>query len=244
MPSILVITYLNCSLSHTKGKTMNNHQYHLSSLHCILLAVSMFLALPVSANENEVWLSGVANIWKSENHKTKLSIYGETRTAMQINEYKGFFWGPIVRHQLNKYINIGGAYKFIILKKSPGTYNNLNRFELEITPSYSFGQYKIGMRNRIEVIKDDGQPDKIRLRHRLQFSKTFTGNTIIKSIFMKHEMIYRYKDGHSDLDQYRFIPLGIKWKISNHAFNTNLIIKRNNNSQGTTNYILGINYLF
>ena len=227
---------------------MNSHQYQISTLQCILLAISLLLALPVSANENKLWLSGVANIWKSENHKTKLSIYGEARTAIEVNEYNGFFWGPIVRHQLNKYINIGGAYKFINLKGSQGlgSHNNLNRFELEISPSYSFGQYKIGMRNRIEVIKDDGEPDKIRLRHRLQFSKVLAGNTIIKSIFIKHEMIYIYKASRADLDQYRFIPLGLKWKISNHVFTTNFMIKRKYKSQGedTTSYILGLNYSF
>jgi hypothetical protein len=223
---------------------MNRYKYKTSTLQCILLAISMLLVFPVSATEKNLWFSSVANIWKSENHKTKLSLYGEARASIEVDEYNGFFLGPIIRHQLNKYINIGGAYKFINLKDNQGTYKNLNRFELEITPSLSFGEYKVGMRSRIEVIKDDGQDDKIRLRHRLQFSKALSGNTIIKSIFMKHEMIYIYKSGQSDLNQYRFIPIGIKWKISNHVFSTNFMIKRKNNSEGTTSYILGVNYLF
>ena len=184
-----------------------------------------------------------AGNWKSENNITKLSLYGEVRTATDITQYNGFFWGPIVRHQLNKYVNIGGAYKFINLRNSEGSYKNLNRFELEISPSYSFGEYSLGLRSRIELIKDDGQDDKMRLRHRLQLSKSLQGN-IIKSIFMKHEMIYIYKAGQSDLDQYRFIPIGVKWKISSHNFSTNFMITRKNNAQGTTSYILGLNYTF
>jgi hypothetical protein len=208
-----------------------------------LLAISIVLVLPASANENKLWLSSVANLWKSENNITKLSLYGEVRTATDITQYNGFFWGPIVRHQLNKYVNIGGAYKFINLRNSEGSYKNLNRFELEISPSYSFGEYSLGLRSRIELIKDDGQDDKVRLRHRLQLSKSLQGN-IIKSIFMKHEMIYIYKAGQSDFDQYRFIPIGVKWKISSHNFSTNFMITRKNNAQGTTSYILGLNYTF
>jgi hypothetical protein len=202
---------------------------------------------PLAANESKLWLSSTAKVWQSDDHNTGVLMYGEVRGASDFSEYNGFFWGPIVRHQLNKHLNIGGGYKFINIKSSQGDFNNLNRMELEFTPSFSFGdmsQYKLALRNRVEVIKDHGKEDKVRLRHRLTFNKKYAGNGIINSLFMSHELIYIHKGGHSNLDQYRFIPLGIKLNILEQRFNGFFMIQRKNNSQGDTNYILGLSYFF
>ena len=213
----------------------------------ILMIISFIWSPLLAANESQLWLSSTANLWKSKSGNTKALFYGEVRNSLDFKESASIFFGPIVKYQLNENVDVGGAYKFLNTQDGRNKRNNRSRIELEITPYFSFGdlyQYKLALRNRIEVIKDTGANDVVRQRHKFTLNKSYPNNRIIKSLFSSQEFIYIYKDGRSDLNQYRFIPFGAKLNVFNQKINAFLMIQRINNKDGDKNYILGLSYVF
>ncbi|MCJ8273529.1 MAG: DUF2490 domain-containing protein [Psychrosphaera sp.] len=225
-----------------------------SILRFLAVTMACVFCIPAMADDGQVWLSGAKKLWQSDNKATKVILYGEMRTADNFADISGVFWGPIVRHKINPYLAVGGAYKFINLPKSGGQVN-LNRWEFEVTPGFSFGsdsQFKVALRNRFEVITDKGKANKNRLRHRLTLSKSIKNSEHFKGIYTSHELIYITNgtvtidgvtsDRSSHLDQYRLTPLGVKLK----HFNLKLfyMINRKNNAAGDYNHVLGLNFSF
>ena len=213
----------------------------------IILIISYTIPFSALADDNQAWLSLTNKVWQSEDKKTKIVVYAEGRTKNGVDTINGLFIGPIIRHQLNPYINVGWGYKFLKLKNSDDKYVNKQRLEVEVTPSYSFGdldQYKVDLRNRVEIITRSGEQNTIRLRHRLTFNKKLSGDGLVKDLYASNELIYKVINGQPELNQIRFIPLGTKLKIAGKSFKLFYMYKRNYTDPRTINHAFGLSFSF
>ncbi|PAJ75207.1 hypothetical protein CJF42_06035 [Pseudoalteromonas sp. NBT06-2] len=207
-----------------------------------------FTSLSSFADDKQLWLSANNKVWQSEDKASQVTLYKEMRISKDVSDVTGFFLGPILRHKLNDYLKIGGAYKFINIRGNDGHHNNLNRWEIEFTPNFFVDNdnlYKLSLRNRLELITQSGASDKKRLRQRLMLTKKFTNNRYLKSMFVSHELINVIKYDNTQLEQYRFVPLGLKFKLTeDYNLNVFYMLKRSNKEDKNYNHILGLNLSF
>ncbi len=213
-----------------------------------MLGVLHFLMVTSSyADDGELWTSATFKAWQSEDKATRVSLYAESRFRDDAGELYGAFIGPIVRHKVNSNLQVGGAYKFINFRNGDRTFDPRSRWELEVTPGFSFGdtnQYRFSLRNRFELFKNTGLDDKRRLRHRLMLSGKLADTKLVTGWFINHELIYDLESGHTDLSQYRFIPIGLKMKPT-ETFNLNvfyMLYRRSSN--GAYNHTVGLSFTF
>lgn len=220
------------------------HSIRWASL--LVLVVHFLLSASVWADDSELWVSGNYRFWQSEDKQTKASFYSEARFQDDMGSLYGAFAGPTLRHNVNRYLQAGAAFKFITFRNGSGVFDPRTRIELELTPKFRFGkkeQYQISLRNRFELFHNKGVDDIRRLRYRLEFSRNIDGNELINGIYTSQEWVYRRTDGSYGLNQYRFIPIGLKLKpSSDYSMKVFYMLYRRNS--GLYSHNLGMSFSF
>ncbi|MCY7295758.1 DUF2490 domain-containing protein [Alteromonas sp. a30] len=221
----------------------------------VLLAWNIvFWAGSSLAHSNELWVSVKKEVWDNaevgEASNTAIYLYSEIRQREQERQIYGAFNGVVLRHNINPFLQIGAGIKYITFRSERGGFDPRFRTELEVTSSTLIGDgepIKLSLRNRWELFKNRGKKDVNRLRHRIQLQGHLRADYGLHGWFMSHELIYTQERGAYHFQQYRFTPLGLKFKPS-ESVRADLfyMITRHYVGQSEDGYVhvLGLNVTF
>ena len=119
--------------------------------------------------------------------------------------------GPRVKYKLFENLDLGCSYRYFSLTDREDTM----RTEIELSPHKNLTEnFKVDLRNRYECFFiPDSNSSVQRMRHRLRMTQAleFGG---LKEFFTSHEVFYRIDQQSSGLHRNSFIPLGLKFEIS------------------------------
>lgn len=164
--------------------------------------------------DSQIWAAADKKLWHSEN--ATLYFYAEARTAGDDKQVQQYYYGPRFNYRLSEHWAVGTAAKSINIKRR-GEFDDLYRFELELTYSDKVGAGKIDLRNRVESIHEDNKKGVTRYRQRLRYKHPVSGSGTIKSFFVSDEIFYAEDFGSYHLLQNRFIPFGFDVKVGSNA---------------------------
>lgn len=180
----------------------------------LLLAVLVFSGVAHAVEDSQIWAAADKKLWHSG--KSTLYFYAEVRTAGDDREVDQYYLGPRYNYRISEHWAAGGAVKSINIKRN-GEFEDLYRFELELTYLGKAGAGKIDLRNRVESIHEDARKDVTRYRHRLRYKRPVSGSGAIKAFFMSDEIFYAENAGSYHLLQNRFIPFGFDVSVGSNA---------------------------
>ncbi|HEX3009666.1 MAG TPA: DUF2490 domain-containing protein, partial [Bacteroidales bacterium] len=127
----------------------------------------------------------------------RLGISEELRTNSNASETDQFFTDLGANYKINKYICVGGYYRFIRKRETEDDFYSRNRFYGEVELSYPFYRFEVSYRYRFQRQKNkytEDEEDKNPIlinRHKVGLEYNIRGLKLTPSIF--YERFYRLK---------------------------------------------------
>lgn len=194
----------------------------------ILMLLTGLPSSPALADDGDFqyWSQYSFRLWQTNN--LKLDFYAEARMADDASHLAGYFTGPRLGYQLAPNLSMALAFKRIDLDgadRGPGGQALDGRTELEISPRFRLSErWRFDSRHRVEALHFEQKSDTVRLRHRLRFTRSLARGPGSEDgggftqLFVSNELFHVDEGdfGWSDLAENRFVPLGGRWRFSEH----------------------------
>ena len=150
--------------------------------------------------------------------------YNLTSEGLSKNEMSAGLSKSVLRDWLRGYgckMRIGGNYSFIRRQNESHRYENQHRVNVDVSPSYSYGDWKVSVRERVQTTFRDNRRGnyrvnpKMMLRSRLQVQYDIPGRPW--TFFANGECFYRLNDPkHHIVDEWRG-RIGASYQFSQHT---------------------------
>ncbi len=163
----------------------------------------------------QAWLGVNTVFWTQDQGKWNLSFWVEARFRDNVSEPLGYFAGPGAHIRAHKNLDLGLAARFILFKAEPDDLE-LVRYQFAVTPHFQLSRNtRLRFRNRAEWFTSKGDILRTRMRHRIRLIWPVHDMGPLVAVYASEEILYNW--GEWKLNQNRFIPLGLVWKLSEHT---------------------------
>ncbi len=215
----------------------------------ILLLLALFTSTLAYSQKKDfaAWytLAGRYEITK----KIKLDISEELRTISNASISDQFFTDLGISYKFNKYVSLGGYYRFIKKREKDDNFHTRNRFYGELQLSFPFKQFELEYRFRfqrqVNEYFEDIEDDKPILynRHKIELSYNIPNFKLTPSF--SYERFYRLKYVNSYFaDNVRY-GIGLNYKFNKkHLVSVSYLINKDLYPKEKYLYILSLGYKF
>ena len=178
----------------------------------LLICISLFFGTYVSAQDTrDTTLRTNFEKTLYQKEKLKVNAFLGLDHNENMSNRKRLVIGPRVKYKLFQNLDVGCSYRYFALTER----EDAMRAEIELTPHKSLtDNFKVDLRNRYECFFLPVANTSIqRMRHRLRLTQALELGGL-QGIFTSHEVFYRIDQQSSGLHRNSFIPLGLKFAIS------------------------------
>jgi hypothetical protein len=200
--------------------------------------VLLFLFVPAmpcrgdSVDDVQAWLGLNTILWQKG--KWNFTFWSEIRIEEDLSTSQGYFVGPGTRFRAFRNLDLEFA---TILLGMQSLDLDLLRYQLAMTPHFSVGKRgHFFFRSRMEWIRGDLTLD--RMRHRLLFYFEVRNTGPLVGYFFSDEFFYNWNEW--DINQNRFVPLGLVWKTSPQSLVTTYYCVQYLHPLSRRNHALGL----
>ena len=167
------------------------------------------------ADDWQSW-NNAALRWFDGEH-VSLTTAVEVRLTDDFSDATLFRAGQAAGTSLAPWLRADIAYRFTESKVASGSYRHQHRAEFQLTPHRTLtDRVGVSFRNRVEWrwTQGAGQVNE-RTRHRLQFNYATPDWRPLRGLFASNEIFYDFDRGRTS--ENRFIPLGLSFRLHDHA---------------------------
>jgi predicted porin len=226
---------------------MNSKIFHLfrALTFLCLLFFSAFINTHAQTKDFGAWYS-ISGRYEIINN-LRLSISEELRTNSNASETDQFFTDLGVSYKFNKYVSVGGYYRFIKKRETKEDFYSRNRFYGELELSYPFNRFEVSYRYRFQRQKNkyaEDEEDKNPIlinRHKLGLSYNIKGVKLSPSIFYERFYRLKYTTSYYPTDVRYGIDLNYRFN-KKHAISLGYLIDKDIDRKEKFLYALTLNY--
>lgn len=179
----------------------------------------------------------------------RADISQEVRTASNASEVDQYFTDLGLNYKLNKFVSIGGYYRYIRKRETKNDFFTRNRFYGEVDLSYSLDRFDFSYRFRIQrqinKYADDVEEKAPRLynRHKFEIDYNIPGIKLTPSI--SYEKFFRLKyitSYFSDSERY---GIGLNYKFNKrHQASVGFLIDKDLHPNVDYRHVLTFSYRY
>lgn len=219
-----------------------------SDLKKVIFLLFIFSATQINAQKKDfgAWysLSAQYDITK----RIQLNISEELRTTSNASETDQIFTDAGISFKLNKYVSVGGYYRFIKKREDNNLFYSRNRFYGELNLECPLKRFEISYRFRVqrqvnEFSEYAYNPPVIYNRHKFELKYNIKGSKITPSLF--YERFYRtnhIKAYYADNARYGF---GLDYRFNkNHKVGIGYLIDKDLYPENKYLNVITLNYRF
>lgn len=218
---------------------------------CLLLFTSagfLFAQDTIVTHDLELWPS--VKLEKAWDNGLAVSLEQEFRLGHNVSEVNKYFTQVGVEYEVNKYVAIGGAYRFIKNRNNDDVFEKQHRLFADLSLSYKFGKLGIGYRLRYQnqddsfIASSDGDTPQGDIRNRIKLK--YKIKKLNLTPFIGAELYRAYEKGESAFFSKVRYTIGTGYDFEK-AGKINLfyrIQKELNVEEPKTRYILGLGYSY